>query len=94
MSTDVILGLIVLFSSLFIYMMAFRFPVFLSMMLSCATYGFFFPKIMAKSVIGSGIVYGLNSTIYAAIMFYFLLGEILNNMGIGDKLVDYFKFYI
>ena len=91
MSTDVILGLIVLFSSLFIYMMAFRFPVFLSMMLSCATYGFFFPKIMAKSVIGSGIVYGLNSTIYAAIMFYFLLGEILNNMGIGDKLVDFLK---
>ena len=30
-------------------------------------------------------------TIYAAIMFYFLLGEILNNMGIGDKLVDFLK---
>lgn len=91
MNTDVIIGLIVLFSSLFIYMMAFRFPVFLSMMLSCATYGFFFPDIMAKSVIGSGIVYGLNSTIYAAIMFYFLLGEILNNMGIGDKLINFLK---
>lgn len=91
MNTDVILGLVVLFCSLFIYMMAFRFPVFLSMMLSCATYGIFFPKIMAKSVIGSGIVYGLNSTIYAAIMFYFFLGEILNNMGIGDKLIDFLK---
>lgn len=91
MNTNVALGLVVLFCSLFIYMMALRLPVFLSMMLSCATYGLFFPNVMAKSVIGSGIVYGLNSTIYAAIMFYFLLGEILNNMGIGDRLVNFLR---
>lgn len=89
MNGSVVLGLIVLFGSLFIYMMAFRFPVFLSMMLACATYGVFFPKVMAQSVIGSGIVKGIGSTTFVAIMFYFLLGEILNNMGVGDRLVGF-----
>ncbi len=91
MDANVVWGLIILFGSLFIYMMAFRFPVFLSMMLACATYGLFFPNVMATSVIGSGIVKGIDSTTFVAIMFYFLLGEILNNMGVGDRLVGFLK---
>ncbi len=91
METEVVLGLVVLFGSLFIYMMALRFPVFLSMMLSCGTYAIVFPDIMAKSTMVSGMVKGISSTTFVAIMFYFLLGEILNNMGVGDRLIAFLR---
>lgn len=87
MNSEVVLGLVVLFGSLFVYMMALRFPVFLSMMLSCATYGLVFPGKLPIAIIGQGIVNGLNSTNYVAICFYFLLGELLNNTGLGDRLI-------
>ena len=88
---DIVWGLIVLFGSLFFYMMALRLPVFLSMILACATYGLVFPGALPKSVISSGLVTGINSTTFVAILFYFLLGELLNNTGLGDRLYDFLR---
>ena len=91
MSSQVIWGLVVLFGSLFIYMMAFRFPVFLSMILACATWGLVFPGKLPMSVIGSGIISGINSTTFVAICFYFLLGELLNSTELGERLIGFLK---
>ncbi len=91
MSSQVILGLAVLFGSLFIYMMAFRFPVFFSMILACATWGLVFPGRLPMSVIGSGIISGINSTTFVAICFYFFLGELLNSTELGDRLIAFLK---
>ncbi|MCP5370831.1 MAG: TRAP transporter large permease [Hyphomicrobiales bacterium] len=62
-------------------------PVFLAMAAATAAYTIaFWPKVPAL-VIGQGFVQGLDSYSYAAILFFFLAGEIMNTGGISDRLL-------
>lgn len=86
MSSFAVWTIVILFGSLFVYLIAFRWPVFLSMIMACATWGIIFPGKLPDSTIVSSIAGNLNSVNYIAIIFYFLLGELLNNTSLADRL--------
>lgn len=89
MDTFAIQTAVILFGSLFLYMLVFQWPVFLCMVMACATWGICFPGKLAGSTIVSSIMGSLNSTAYIAIIFYFLLGQLLNNTSLGDRLCKF-----
>lgn len=91
MSTQAIIATLVLFGSMIVYMVFLRLPVFFSMILACATFGIVFPGKLPESVIVSGIVSSTNNLTFVAVGFYFLLGELLNNTCLGDRLFDFLK---
>ena len=86
MSTFAVWTLVILFGTLFLCMIAFRWPVFLSMLMACVVWGIVFPGKLPDSTIVSSIQGGINSTTYVAIIFYFLLGELINRSSLGDRL--------
>lgn len=89
MSTFAIWTLVILFGTLFLCMIFFRWPVFLSMLTACVVWGLIFPGKLPSSTIVSSIQGGINSTTYVAIIFYFLLGELINNSSLGDRLYGF-----
>lgn len=80
---------VILFGSLFLYMIVFRWPVFLCMAGACATWGIIFSGQLPSSTIVSSLIGNLNNSAYVAIVFYFLLGELLNNTSLGDRLFNF-----
>lgn len=81
---------VVLFGLMFLFL-CLRFPVFISLGLAVGGIFFLFPKTIPVAVIGQGLISGMNSYNFCAILFYFLLGEIMNYGGMSDKLVAFGK---
>lgn len=88
MSSMTVIQLCVLLGVMLILMLL-RFPVFLSMILSSAIFMLIYPGSMPVAVIGQGIVSGINNVSFAAIAFYFMLGEIMNSTGLSERLVTF-----
>ena len=88
MSTILVWKLVVLFGVLFITMFL-RFPFFLACFSSAAVYAIVFPRSIPMFVFGQTFVQGLGNSTYASIIFYFLLGAILNHGGLGDRIVKF-----
>ncbi len=89
MSSLVVLQLLVIFGVLFV-MLLLKFPVFIAMAGSLAAYALAFPGAIPLSIFGQGIVSSLTNQNYVAVCFYFFLGEIMTNGGLGDRLIEFF----
>lgn len=81
---------VTLFALMFLFL-CLRFPVFASLGLAVAGMFFIFPGSIPVAVIGQGLISGMNSYNFCAILFYFLLGEVMNYGGMSDKLVSFGK---
>lgn len=81
---------LLLFGIMFLFL-CLRFPVFVSLGIAVAGIFLAFPKTIPVAVIGQGLISGMNSYNFCAILFYFLLGEIMNYGGMSDKLVAFGK---
>lgn len=90
MTTELILKLAVLFGVLFLTMFL-RFPFFLACFSAAGAYALLFPGAMPAFVFGQTFVQGLGNQTFAAVIFYFLLGAILNSGGLGDRMVKFFN---
>ena len=90
MSASIIFQLLVLFGVLFLFLFL-KFPVFLSMGLSLASYYFLFPGKLPLSIIGQGIISGISDQNFVAVCFYFLLGDIMSHGSLGDRLVEFLQ---
>ncbi len=88
MNAQIGLKLLVIFGTLFFFMLL-RFPVFLSLALSCVSYMIVFPGNVPIEIVGQGLVSGLKSLSFAAFGFYFILGGVINRTSLGDRLVDF-----
>ena len=66
-----------------------RVPVFLAMALGSAAYGLVFWGKVPLPVFGQGFVQGLDSYSFAAILFFFLAGELMNVGGITERLMRF-----
>lgn len=64
-----------------------RVPVFLAMALGSAAYGLVFWGKVPVPVFGQSFVQGLDSYSFAAILFFFLAGELMNAGGITERLM-------
>lgn len=83
-----ITDLVVLFGVMLLFM-ALGTPVFISMALAEAAYIIaFWPKVPIM-VVAQGFIQGLNNYHFAAIVFFFLAGEIMNAGGITDRLLRF-----
>jgi tripartite ATP-independent transporter DctM subunit len=81
---------IVLFGVLLIFMIVGS-PVFLSMALATTAYTLvFWPKVPLM-VVAQGFIQGLDNYNFAAIVFFFLAGEVMNAGGISDRLLRFTK---
>lgn len=90
MGQDVILQLLLLFGLMLLFLFL-RFPVFLSLVLASVGYMLAFPGKVPLPVIGQSIISGINNVNFTAIVFYFLLGEIMNSGSLSDRLVSFCK---
>lgn len=88
MTTTIVLKLVVLFGVLFLAM-ALRFPFFLACFAAAGAYAVVFPGSMPPFVFAQTFVNGLSNQTFAAIIFYFFLGAILNCGGLGDRMVRF-----
>ena len=80
--------LAVIFGVLFLAMFL-RFPFFLSCFTAAAVYTVVFPGAIPSFVFGQTFVQGISNSTYSSIIFYFLLGAILNSGGLGDRIVKF-----
>lgn len=81
---------LVLFGIMFLFL-CLRFPVFAALGMAVGGIFFLFPGTLPVAVIGQGFISGMNSYNFCAILFYFLLGEIMNYGSLSDRLVDFGK---
>lgn len=90
MSTAMVVRLLVLFGIMFTCLLL-RFPIAVSIMSAAVGYALVFWGEVPPAIIGQGMVNGVNSQTIAAILFYFLLGEVMNSGGIGDRMIQFGK---
>ena len=86
MAEQILIGVIVIFSSMMFFMVL-RFPVFFSLALACITFMLAFPGTVPIVILGQGMITGIDKMALVAVGFYFMLGEILNSTSLGDRLV-------
>ena len=88
MTTTIILKLCVIFGVLFLAMFL-RFPFFLACFAAAGVYAIAFPGAMPTFVFAQTFVNGMSNQTFAAVIFYFFLGAILNCGGLGDRMVRF-----
>lgn len=88
MSALLVYKLAVIFGVLFLAMFL-RFPFFLSCFASAGVYTLVFRGSIPAFVFGQTFVQGISNSTYASVIFYFLLGAILNSGGLGDRIVKF-----
>ncbi|MCF0238635.1 MAG: TRAP transporter large permease subunit, partial [Sphaerochaetaceae bacterium] len=88
MSSLLVAKLAVLFGVLFIAMFL-RAPFFLACFSSAAAYAVIFRGSIPNFVFGQTFVQGISNSTYASVIFYFFLGAILNNGGLGDRIIKF-----
>lgn len=84
----VFIKLAVIFGVLFATMFL-RFPFFLACFSAAGVYAICFPGAIPDFVFGQTFVGGLSNSTFAAIIFYFFLGAVLNEGGLGDRIVKF-----
>ena len=84
MDAEMIVRLLILFGIMF-FCLFLRFPIAISIFLASAGYAIIFWGEVPAAIIGQGMVNGISSQTIVSILFYFLLGEILNKMCIRDR---------
>jgi tripartite ATP-independent transporter DctM subunit len=82
-------ALLILFGISF-FLMFFRMPIFVCLGMGCLAFMFISGKI-PPAVFGRGVINGLSNQALVAIAEYFLLGAILNNTGLTERLVNFIK---
>ena len=90
MSTTMLLQILVLFGSLFIFLFL-GFPTFLSMGLSIVSFWALWPGAFNALAFGQGIIKGISDQNFVACCFYFLLGDIMSQGSLGDRMVVFLK---
>ena len=85
-----VIKVVVLFGLMFLFL-CLRFPVFLSLGMAVGGFCLVFPKTVPVIVIGQGLISGMNNYNFCAILFYFLLGEIMNYGSLSNRLVNFGK---
>ena len=90
MDAEMIVRLLILFGIMF-FCLFLRFPIAISIFLASAGYAIIFWGEVPAAIIGQGMVNGISSQTIVSILFYFLLGEILNSGGIGDRMIRFGK---
>lgn len=88
MTSAIILKLVVIFGVLFLTMFL-RFPFFLACFAAAGAYAVIFPGSMPAFVFAQTFVNGLSNQTFAAVIFYFFLGSVLNCGGLGDRMVRF-----
>ena len=83
-----LIQLIVLFGVMFAFLLL-RFPVFYSIGAAVCVFAVIYPGTVPTEVIGQGFIQGICKNTFVAIIFYFLLGEIMNSGGITDRLLRF-----
>ena len=83
------LALLIIFGIAF-FLMFFRFPIFLCLTTGCLVFSFI-SGMVPLSVFGQGVINGLSNQALVAIALYFLLGSIMNNTGLTERLVKFVK---
>lgn len=89
MSPDVLLiyKLVILFGAM-LFMLFLKVPIFLSLAGASIVYAVVFPGSVPLSVFTQSLAQGIGKETYICIIFYFLLGEIMNCGGITKRIVD------
>ncbi|MDD4295709.1 MAG: TRAP transporter large permease [Ruminiclostridium sp.] len=82
--------ILVLFGVMFFFLFI-RFPVFYAIACSAGVFAVIFPGTVPTEIIGQGFIQGVNNYNFVAIVFYFLLGEIMNSGGITDRILRFGK---
>lgn len=90
MSNLVAVQLIVLFALMFFFLFL-RVPVFMCLLLASLGYSVIFPGAVPEAVFTQSIVSNISNVNFTAILFYFLLGEIMNSGGLTDRLIKLCK---
>lgn len=90
MDNMMLIHLLVLFGLMFAGLFM-RFPIAISILGATIGYSLIFKGTVPVAIIGQGMVNGLGSQTVVAILFYFLLGEIMNSGGIGERMVNFLK---
>lgn len=83
------LALLIIFGIAF-FLMFFRFPIYLCLSVGCLVFSFV-SGMVPMAVFGQGIINGLSNQSLVAIALYFLLGSIMNNTGLTERLVKFVK---
>lgn len=83
-----LIQLITLFGVMFVFLLL-RFPVYYSIGAAAIVFAIVYPGTVPTEVIGQGFIQGVNKNTFVAIIFYFLLGEIMNSGGITDRLLRF-----
>ena len=83
------LAMVIIFGVCF-FLMFFKMPIFLCLSGGCLVF-MAVSGMVPISVFGQGIVNGLSNQALVAIALYFLLGAIMNNTGLTDRLVQFVK---
>ena len=82
MDSATLIQIAVLFGVMFILLFA-KVPIFLSLAGASIAYALIFPGNVPVAVFAKTLAQGIGKESYAAILFYFLLGEIMNSGGIS-----------
>lgn len=90
MSNEIVIQLVVLFALMFFFLFM-RVPVFMCLLLASLGYSIIFPGAVPEAVFTQSIVSNISNVNFTAILFYFLLGEIMNSGGLTDRLVKLCK---
>ncbi len=83
------LALLIIFGIAF-FLMFLRFPIFLCLTTGCLVFSFV-SGMVPLAVFGQGVINGLSNQALVAIALYFLLGSIMNNTGLTERLVKFVK---
>lgn len=89
MSADMLLiiKLCILFGVMLFFLFL-KVPIFLSLAGASITYALIFPGSVPLSVFSQSLAQGIGKETYICIIFYFLLGEVMNCGGITTRIVD------
>ena len=88
METEMIVQLVLLFALMFLLMFA-RIPIFMALVGSVVLFAFIYPGLIPLPVFTQSLAQGIGSETFLALVFYFLMGEVMNRGGIGDSLFGF-----
>lgn len=84
---EVVIRIAVLFAFMLFFMFL-KFPVFLSLGSASVMYLLIFPGSVPTAVYVQSLAQGVGKETFVSVMFYFLMGEIMNSGGISERLLD------
>lgn len=71
-----------------IVLMLLRFPVFYAMALAVVTFALVYAPIMQPEIVVQGFMQGLDNSAFTALVYFFVVGAVMNAGGMSDRLLD------